>query len=89
MITSISSLIFCLIVGIIKQLLHETNKIKKKRNKIIYLGKNKLDCIEMIISQSIVDLNISHEEFKMIMNEKKKIIMIKKNTINENKLTEA
>ena len=31
---------------------------------------NKLDCIEMLISQSIMDLNISHEELKMIMGEK-------------------
>ena len=32
---------------------------------------DKLDCIEMLISQSITDLNISHEQFKAIMNEKK------------------
>ena len=46
-------------------------KRKKKHNKILYLGKNKLDCIEMLIIQSIMDLNISHDEFKMIINEKK------------------
>ena len=44
---------------------------KKKHNKLLYLGKNKLYCIEMLISQSIMDLSISHDEFKMIMNEKK------------------
>ena len=36
----------------------------------------------MLISQSVVDLDISHEEFKMIMNEKK-TMKIKKNIINE------
>ena len=35
------------------------------------MDKNKLDCIEMLISQSIADLNISHEEFKAIIDEKK------------------
>ena len=52
---------------------------KKKHNKILYLGKNKLDCIEMLICQPITDLNISHEEFKAIMDEKN-IMTIKSNT---------
>ena len=46
-------------------------KKKKKHNKLLYLCKNKLDCIEMLVSQSITDSDISHEEFKAIMNEKK------------------
>ena len=46
-------------------------KRERKNNKLIYLCKDKLDCIEMLISQSITDLNVSHEEFKAIMNEKK------------------
>ena len=33
----------------------------------------------MLISQSIIDLNISNEEFKAIINKKKKIMMIKNN----------
>ena len=51
--------------------MYETKKKKKKHNKVLYLGKNKLDCIEMLVSQFIIDLNISHDEFKMIINEKK------------------
>ena len=35
------------------------------------MDKNKLDCIEMLISQSITDLNISHEEFKAFIYEKR------------------
>ena len=69
--TSIFSLTSCLSIGIIKQLLYETQKRKKKHNKIFYLGKNKTDSVEMLISQAITDLNISHEEFKTIINEKK------------------
>ena len=49
----------------------ETKKRKKKHNKLLYLGKNKLDCIEMLISQTIIDQIISHDELKAIINEKK------------------
>ena len=55
----------------IKKLLYETKKRKKKHNKILYLAKNKLDCIQMLIIQSIMDLNISHDEFKAILDGKK------------------
>ena len=63
-------------------------KRKKKHSKILYLSKNKLDCIEMLISQSIMDLNISHDEFKMIMNEKKDYDN-QKDIINESELNES
>ena len=71
LILSVFSLFFCLRAGIIKKLLYEKKKRKKKHNKLHYLGKNKLDCIEMLISQSIIDLNISHDKFKAIIDEKK------------------
>ena len=38
----------------------------------MYLAKNKLDCIEMLISKSVEDGIIDHNEFKAIINEKKK-----------------
>ena len=41
----------------------------------------------MLISQFIIDLNISHDDFKMIMNEKKEFDN-QKNIINESKLNE-
>ena len=71
LISSVLILGFSLTTAVIKKLLYETKKKKKKHNKILYLGKNKLDCIEMLISQAIIDLQISHEEFKMILDEKK------------------
>ena len=71
LISSVLILGFSLTTAAIKKLLYETKKKKKKHNKILYLGKNKLDCIEMLISQAIIDLQISHEEFKMILDEKK------------------
>ena len=55
----------------IKKVLHEAKIRKKKHNKLLYLAKNKLDCVEMLVSQAIVDQIISHYEFKAIMNEKK------------------
>ena len=58
-------------------------KTKKKHNKLLYFGKNKLDCIEMLIRQAIIDLQISHEEFEMIFNEKKDYDNQKENIINK------
>ena len=34
------------------------------------LAKSKLNIIETLISQALIDLKISHEEFKTIVNEK-------------------
>ena len=42
----------------------------------------------MLISQAIIDLQISHEEFKMIIDEKKDYDCQKENIINKNKLSE-
>ena len=37
----------------------------------MYLAKNKLDCIEMLISNSIKDGIINHDEILKILKEKK------------------
>ena len=51
------------------------NKVKeKKHNKLLCLAKNKLDCIEMLITNSIKDGIISHDEFLEILKEKKMIL---------------
>ena len=34
------------------------------------LAKSKLNSIETLMSQALIDLHISHEEFKTIVNEK-------------------
>ena len=36
------------------------------------LAKSKLNSIETLISQALIDLEVSHEEFKTIVNEKEK-----------------
>ena len=63
LITSVFFFSFSLSFGIIIKLQQETKLSKKKHNKILYLAKNKLDCIEMLISNSIKDAIISHVEF--------------------------
>ena len=81
-ITSVFSLSFCLSFGIIIKLQQETKLRKKKHNKLLYLAKNKLDCIEMLISNSIRDGIISQDEFLEILKEKKEYNSLK----NEDKI---
>ena len=49
-----------------------TRNKKSKHNKIILLAKSKLNRIEALISQALIDLEISHEEFITISKEKGK-----------------
>ena len=62
---------FLLSFGIIIKLQQETKLRKKKHNKLLYLAKKKLDCIEMLISNSIRDGIISHDEFLETLKENK------------------
>ena len=59
-----------------------TRKKKKKHNKIVMLAKNKLNSIETLMSQALIDLDISHEEFKTIVNEKEKYEQMKESIRN-------
>ena len=43
------------------------------------LAKSKLNSIETLMSQALLDLDISHEEFITIVNEKKKYEQMKEN----------
>ena len=48
------------------------------------LAKSKLNSIETLISQALIDLNISHEEFVAILKEKDKYEKMKENLRREN-----
>ena len=48
------------------------------------LAKSKLNSIETLISQALIDMNISNEEFITILKEKDKYEMIKDNLRSEN-----
>ena len=78
------TLIFSIMTGIIKRLLNITRKKKKRHDKISMLAKSKLNNIESLISPALNDLDISHEKFIIILNEKDKYERMKYNLINEN-----
>ena len=48
------------------------------------LAKNKLNSIEALISQALIDMDISHEEFITILKEKDTYEMMKDNLRSEN-----
>ena len=64
------TLIFTITIGVVKTFLNITRKKKKKHNKIIALARNKLNIIENLISQALIDFEIKHEEFSKIIYEK-------------------
>ena len=42
---------------------------KKKHNKVVLLARSKLNSLENIISKALRDVDNSHEQFTIIMNE--------------------
>ena len=79
------TLIFSLTTGIVKKLLNITRNKKKKHDKILMLAKSKLNSIETLISQALIDVDISHEVFITILNEKDKYEKMKDNLRSENR----
>ena len=77
------TLIFSLTTRIIKKLLSITRNKKKKHDKILMLAKSKLDSIETLVSQALIDMEISHEEFNGIIGEKQKHERMKENVKNQ------
>ena len=53
----------CAITAGIKKYKSITKKKKKKHNKIVLLGKDKLSTIEVLIYKALIDSYISHDEF--------------------------
>ena len=82
--SSIFTLMFSITTGIIKKLPNITKNKKKKHGKILMLAKSKINSIETLISQSLVDMGISHEEFVTILKEKDKYENMKDNLRTEN-----
>ena len=78
------TLIFSLTIGIVKKLLNITRNKNKKHDKILMLAKSKLNSIETLISQALIDMEISHEEFITILKEKDKYEKMKDNLRSEN-----
>ena len=76
------TLFFSLTTGIIKKLLSITRNKNKKHDKIFMLAKSKLNSIETLVSQTLIDMEISHEEFIAIFEKKDKYEKIKENVRN-------
>ena len=67
------------------QKINEYNKKrKKKRDKILMLAKSKLNSIETLITQALIDMEKSYEEFITILKEKDKYEKMKDNLRSDN-----
>ena len=64
------TLMFTVTTGVVKTFLDIKRKKKKKHNKIIDLARSKLNIIENLISQALIDFEITHEEFSKIIYQK-------------------
>ena len=78
------TLIFFLTTGIVKKFLDITRKKRKKHDKILMLAKSKLNSIDTLISRTLIDMDISHEEFITNLTEKDRYKMMKENLRNKN-----
>ena len=62
------SIVFSLIIGIINKLLHMRRNKKRKHNKIFMLARSKLNSIETLVSQALIDIEISQKIVMKKMN---------------------
>ena len=76
------TLIFTVTTGVAKKMLNITRKRNKKHNKIITLARNKLNIIETLIPQALIDFDTSHKEFSKIIYEKNNYEQMKGNIRN-------
>ena len=63
-----------------------TRKKEKKHDKILMLAKSKLSSINTLISQALIDMDISHEQFITILKEKDRYEMMKENLRKKKKI---
>ena len=65
------SLAFSLCRGLLKILLKATRNKKKKHSKIVLLARSKLNSLESKISVTLINNQISQEDFITIINEER------------------
>ena len=78
------TLFFSLTTGIVKKILNITRNKNKNHDKVLMLAKTKLNSMETLVSQPLIDMEISHEEFITILKEKDKYEKMKDNLRSEN-----
>ena len=71
---------FSITTRIVKKLLNITRNKKNKHDQILMVAKSKSNSIETLISQTLNDMEISHEEFITIYKEKDRYEKMKENT---------
>ena len=59
-------MIVSLTTGIVEKLLSITRNKREKHDKILMLAKSKLNSIENLISQALIEMEINHEKFDYI-----------------------
>ena len=67
-----------------KKIIEYNEKKKKKHDKILVLAKSKLNSIDTLISQALIDMDIRLEEFITILKVKDRYKMMKDNLKNKN-----
>ena len=67
-----------------KKIIGHDKKEKKMHDKILMLARSKINSVEALISQALIDMDISHEEFITILKEKDRYDMMKDNLIDKN-----
>ena len=65
---------FSIPTGIVKKLLKTTQNKKKKCNKIVMLARSKLTSTETVIPETLIDNDISLENFPTIINGEETIV---------------
>ena len=78
------TLIFSLTKWIVNKILNITRNKKKKHDESFMLPKSKLNSFETLISQALIDMDISHEKVVTILKEKDKYERMKDNLRSEN-----
>ena len=78
------TLMFSLTTWIVKKSLNITRKKKKKHDKILMFAESKLNSIDTLIFQALIDMDISHEEVITNLKKKDKYEMMKENLRNKN-----
>ena len=80
------TIVFSLTTGIIKKLLSIPRNKTRKQNKILILAKCKLNSIETLVSQALIDTEISHTELLQFqMRDKYKKMAETLRNVSENK----
>ena len=73
-----------LITAGIKKCKSIIKKKKKRHDKILLLAKSKLNSVEVLISEALIDSNISHDDFILINNVQKEFNDMKEEIKNFN-----